>query len=333
MLFNEMLMRRNGGYYSSLPVAHRSKQGTAGSLVLTYKYIYNDEGDLYELRNYKTLRSTFFEYDHAGRCMASTEKSFTVSGSTVTYTGTVSGYKYEYDANNNLSKLTCRLGDGNQQTSWVTTYSYDKDNRPTTALLDNGRSIVNTYDAIGRITSRKIKNGNSDILETVITYVPGADGSKTALVSNYQNGSDGSYSYTYDANGNITAITKGSMSFTYTYDAANQLVRENLYYGSGNSNNATYAYEYDAWGNIQSRKKYAYTTGTLGTVQNTVTYGYSNTQWGDLLTSFNGSTITYDAMGNPTSYLGKTLSWEKARGSCSIRTGLRALPTPTTRTD
>ena len=38
--------------------------------------------------------------------MASTEKSFTVSGSTVTYTGTISGYKYEYDANNNLSKLT-----------------------------------------------------------------------------------------------------------------------------------------------------------------------------------------------------------------------------------
>lgn len=26
-------------------------------------------------------------------------------------------------------------------------------------------------------------------------YVPGADGSKTALVSTYQNGSDGSYSY------------------------------------------------------------------------------------------------------------------------------------------
>jgi YD repeat-containing protein len=56
----------------------------------------------------------------------------------------------------------------------------------------------------------------------------------------------------------------------------------------------------------------------------TIAYGYSNTQWGDLLTSFNGSTITYDAMGNPTSYLGKTLSWEGKRltsytnGSTSI---------------
>ncbi len=302
--------------YDELDRVSEIKQGTAGSLVLTYKYIYNGEGDLYELRNYKTLRSTFFEYDHAGRCMASTEKSFTVSGSMVTYTGTISGYKYEYDANNNLSKLTCRLGDGNQQTSWVTTYSYDKDNRPTTALLDNGRSVVNTYDAIGRITSRKIKNGNSDILETVITYVAGTNGSKTALVSTYQNGSDGSYSYTYDANGNITAITKGSMSFTYTYDAANQLVRENLYYGSGNSNNATYGYTYDEWGNLLLRKKYTYST--LENLSNhdlleTVTYGYTNTQWGDLLTSYNGNTITYDAMGNPTSYLGSTLAWEGKR--------------------
>lgn len=48
-----------------------------------YEFVYDGEGNLYELRNYKTRRSTFFEYDHAGRCMTSTEKSFTggLSGS------------------------------------------------------------------------------------------------------------------------------------------------------------------------------------------------------------------------------------------------------------
>ena len=158
-------------------------------------------------------------------------------------------------------------------------------------------------------------------------YIPGSNGSKTALVSSYQNGSDAAYSYSYDENGNITAITKGSLSFTYSYDAANQLIRENLYYGSGNSNNATYGYTYDEWGNLLFRKKYTY--NTQANLSNhdlieTIAYGYSNTQWGDLLTSFNGSTITYDAMGNPTSYLGKTLSWEGKRltsytnGSTSI---------------
>ena len=42
----------------------------------------------------------------------------------------------------------------------------------------------------------------------------------------------------------------------------------------------------------------------------TIAYGYNDSQWGDLLTSYDGNTITYDAMGNPTSYLGKTLAWE-----------------------
>lgn len=33
-------------------------------------------------------------------------------------------------------------------------------------------------------------------------------------------------------------------------------------------------------------------------------------QWGDKLLKFNGQTIAYDSMGNPTSYLGATLTWQ-----------------------
>ena len=272
------------------------------------EFIYNGEGDLYELRNYKTHRAAFFEYDHAGRCMASKEKSFTGEpGDELAYGASVSGYKYEYDLNNNLTKLTCEL----IGSSWATTYTFDGDNRPKTALLHNGRSFVNTYDGMGRITSVKLKNGSSTILNTALTYVNGANGSKTALVSTYTNGNDDSYNYAYDVNGNITSITKGSQSFTYEYDAANQLTRENLYYGSGNTNNATYTYSYDNWGNIYKKSRYDYTVSDLpATAQSEITYGYNYRNWGDLLTNYNGQTITYDSMGNPTSYLGKTLSWE-----------------------
>ena len=35
--------------------------------------------------------------------------------------------------------------------------------------------------------------------------------------------------------------------------------------------------------------------------------------WKDLLTKYGNQTITYDAQGNPTSYLGHTLTWEKGR--------------------
>ena len=97
------------------------------------------------------------------------------------------------------------------------------------------------------------------------------------------------------------------------YDAANQLIRENLYYGTGNSNNATITYQYDSWGNLLNKKIYAYTTGTLGAVQETVTYTYGNSSWQDQLTSYNGQSITYDASGNPTNYLGAVLAWEGQR--------------------
>lgn len=38
----------------------------AAAETLAYAFVYNSEGDLYELRNHRVLRSTFFEYDHAG---------------------------------------------------------------------------------------------------------------------------------------------------------------------------------------------------------------------------------------------------------------------------
>ena len=152
------------------------------------------------------------------------------------------------------------------------------------------------------------------------TYKSGANGSATSLLSTYANGSDAKYNYDYDANGNITGIWRGNTSFgnasekySYVYDSANQLVRENLYYGSGNSSNATITYEYDIWGNLLNKKIYAYTVGTLGTARETVSYAYTNSAWKDQLTSYDGESITYDASGNPTNYLGATLVWEGQR--------------------
>ena len=42
-------------------------------------------------------------------------------------------------------------------------------------------------------------------------------------------------------------------------------------------------------------------------------YTYGDSIWKDLLTSYNGQSITYDAQGNPLNYLGHTLTWEKGR--------------------
>ena len=143
------------------------------------------------------------------------------------------------------------------------------------------------------------------------------------------------YQYTYDALGNITAITKGVRTNTdtddtaaggfaayrsYGYDSLGQLTREN-----NATNNKTNVFVYDELGNITSKTEYDYTTGDLGSINKTILYGYSNDGkqgWNNLLTSVdlngdgvvgNGETITYDEIGNPTTYLGNTLAWDGRR--------------------
>ena len=272
---------------------------------LTYEMIYNGEGDLYEIRNYRTGRASFFDYDHAGRCMASKERVFTVTNGVVSYGAILSSYGYRYDECNNLTKLTCSaLG-----SSWSTVYTYDNDNRPSTTTLASGKVITNTYDAIGRLQKRTL--GLASDYDTTLTYVPGNDTNKTtALVATYRNGSDAAYNYTYDDVGNITEITQGTTSIGYVYDDANRLIREN---NQVTNQTIVYDYENELWGNIQSRTIYAYTTaenpGTPIAPVVTYTYDTSANGWGDQLVEYNGQTITYDDMGNPTTYRGYTMAW------------------------
>jgi len=117
------------------------------------------------------------------------------------------------------------------------------------------------------------------------------------------------YNYTYDSNGNITKITdaSGVIQYQYQYDDLGQLTREdNKVLGK------SYVYAYDNAGNILSRKTYAFTTGTLGSVQSTISYTYGNSSWKDLLTNITGDgSITYDSIGNPTSIGGvEEFTWE-----------------------
>ena len=100
----------------------------------------------------------------------------------------------------------------------------------------------------------------------------------------------------------------------------NQLVRENLYYGENDSANSTYTYAYDSYGNMLGKYRYAYTTGSIANKLGITVakYRYTDSQWGDLLTavtdgmvstgSKQNNTVSYDAMGNPTRYLGATMT-------------------------
>ena len=109
--------------------------------------------------------------------------------------------------------------------------------------------------------------------------------------------------YEYDKIGNITRAG----DVTYGYDSLGQLVRVNdPQYG-------TTVYVYDACGNIKYVKSYDYTVSELGEVKDTKEYTYGNTSWKDLLTSYNGQAITYDAIGNPLSYGNMQFTWQMGR--------------------
>ena len=108
--------------------------------------------------------------------------------------------------------------------------------------------------------------------------------------------------YVYDQNGNITELKRnGETVESYTYDSLNQLK-------TVTRNGVTTEYTYSN-GNITSVKQNGVTVKS---------YTYGDRAWRDLLTEYNGQTITYDQIGNPLTYRGKNITWQNGRRLAGI---------------
>ena len=120
------------------------------------------------------------------------------------------------------------------------------------------------------------------------------------------------YEYKYDAHSNITDVTKdGVLQYHYDYDMMNQLVSVD-----DKLNGKVYNYTYDAGGNLISET----VTDSNGTTSNA--YEYNNSNWGDVLTSYNGQNITYDEIGNPLTYRdGMSMTWKNGRQLATLTNG------------
>ena len=175
------------------------------------------------------------------------------------------------------------------------------------------------YDGFER-ASRTYKISNSVSLATTYTFKAGTGAGTTTLIPQSMNTAgpnwNDQYSYTYDSMGNIATVSHGGNTTRYTYDSLNQLTRED-----NQAAGKSWVYSYDTGGNITSAKEYAYTTGNLGSVQSTRTYTYGDSNWRDKLTSYAGSSITYDAIGNPLSYRGMTFTWDMGRQLKTVTSG------------
>ncbi len=168
-----------------------------------------------------------------------------------------------------------------------------------------GTTLTMGYDGLRRLTS--VTGGP---VTRQYTYRD-IDSTKTTMqVASVTSGGQ-RYGYTYDSMGNIATFSApGKGTVTYTYDNQGQLLSA--------AGDTTYTYTYDGAGNIL--------TASDGTATHSYTYG--DTNWKDLLTAFDGQAITYDAIGNPTSYYNGTrwnFTWANGRSLATASDGTNSL--------
>lgn len=210
---------------------------------------------------------------------------------------------YTYDVNSNVNHKDYTLFNN----TYKLDYEFNEDDSVIKVKFDNN-SLNYDYDYLGRLKSRNI-NGH---IPEYFTYK--RNGNKTSLIVDTMKIDNDTYKYYYDDLYNITEILKNDEILNkYTYDNRSQLLSD-----ENHDLNKKYIYTYDNEGNILTKKEYNLETNAL---IKTDTFTYGNDSWEDQLTKFNNETITYDAIGNPTSIGSKILSWSNGRQLSSYKDG------------
>ncbi len=280
----------------------------ANALTAHYKYVYDGKGNI--VRSIDILAEKEYNYEYEdGKIVRATECDITLNGDVVTSKVIVNTVKYYYDNEGKQTKKVITPASGSAQTI----YFESNDDNTVVKFSAGGRTVTShsKSDSFGRKTFDELQLG-TDFVSRQFVYHAGKitaehkskskvkSSATTQLVSQIILSNGTTLSYGYDAEERITSVVESytvddtpvTNTTTYTYDALGQLLTETV--------NGTVVNEmtYDNYGNILTKNGVAYT--------------YDST-WKDLLTGYGEQTITYDAQGNPTSYLGHTLTWEKGR--------------------
>ena len=267
---------------------------------VTYEYAYDASGQL--AKQTSTAGEEYnYEYDSLGRLIRSNEYN---DGTFEQRT------EHIYDASNRLTKQSWYNAGG------TTTMSYAYST--TTGLLSSLNATVQnssipvtyTYQGANQLRSKAI----GSVMTKAYNYCYNEDGGYRASLPDYVNYRDSSSNLIYgdnchyDSNGRLVKILDSGSSTTtratYGYDQQGQLT-------SATVGGTSYTYTYDTAGNIQSKKVGSTTTN----------YTYGNGAWRDLLTAYNGGSITYSG-GNPTKYYdGSTFTWTQGRRLATAKVG------------
>ena len=285
-----------------------------------YKYVYDGDGNIVRSIDILSEKEYNYEYEE-GRIVRATEADITISNEIVTSKTITNTIKYYYDSEGKMTKKIITPTIGTTQSIY---YENNDDNTvvkfdvPDNENINNKQTITShsKTDSFGRKVFDELQIGRG-FVSRQFSYMPGAiteahkenrkikSTATTQLVSHIALSDGRTISYKYDDEERIIEVTDtidGTVS--YTYDALGQLETET-------KDGVTTKFEYDNYGNITA-KGVVDEAGEIAEATK-ISYVYGNDTWKDLLTSYNGQSITYDAQGNPTSYLGHTLTWEKGR--------------------
>ena len=268
-----------------------------------------------------------YQYDSLGRLLLTEDCAAD---------GTVlSRREVQYNAKGQTAKEAYYDGSITRQNA----YTYDNGGKLTSLAMPNGVTTSYTYDYLNRLSAKRYGPGGGRICDYY--YYQAYENLMSPLVSDisYHQGNQGdrvtSFKYRYDNVGNIERAeqsdsVRGTIAkSTYRYDRFNQLIQEER-------DGKTWFYQYDTVGNLLWVRNYDYTgyadyneAASAASYQpelllGTDTYTYGNSEWQDLLTAFNGRSITYDAIGNPLTYYNGTdytMTWEQGRRLSALHTG------------
>ena len=209
-------------------------------------------------------------------------------------------YKEEYSYDDYGNVFKAKLG----KREYV--YSYGTDSaRTLKGVSTGGVSFERKTDKAGRNAGKVITQGSTEIAKESIRYLKFGDrATNLPFAVDFK---DERITYKYDRVGNIKEVREnGEIVAKYKYDMLGRLVRED-----NKPFAKTTTYTYDNCGNILEKRTYAYTLADDIEEKDhtTVSYKYD----GDKLLKYGTETCAYDVLGNPTTYRGKTATWEKGR--------------------
>jgi RHS repeat-associated protein len=213
-------------------------------------------------------------------------------------------------AANSLTPASCPVsfpaGYGNRLASDAVTATYDANRQGTAVTIPapagqtGHESVTNTYDGAGQLTKTDgpPADGGPNAPDQVTKNTYSADGQLASHTIGYGTPAAATTSYTYDPNGNPTAIVPpdgNAAKTTYTYDSAGDLISSTAPATAAALQGATTSNTYDASGDVLT-----------STDPNGVTTTYTYTPDGNVATvSCSGSaahsgSYTYDAQNQVT---------------------------------